>query len=90
MDNYHTDKHLEVEQWLEHHKRVHLHFTPTSASWMNQVEIWFYLLHRGAIQRGVFKSVAALRQAIQRFLEPGTTAAVLSPGSSRRPDPDPR
>jgi transposase len=69
VDNYHTHKHLEVEQWLEHHKRVHLHFTPTSASWMNQVEIWFSLLHRRAIQRGVFKSVAALRQAIQRFLD---------------------
>jgi len=69
VDNYHTHKHLQVNQWLERHKRVHLHFTPTSASWMNQVETWFSLLHRRAIHRGVFKSVAALREAIQRFLD---------------------
>jgi transposase len=69
VDNYHTHKHPQVSRWLERHKRVQLHFTPTSASWMNQVEIWFSLLHRRAIQRGVFKSVAALKQAIQRFLD---------------------
>jgi transposase len=69
VDNYHTHKHAQINRWLERHKRVHLHFTPTSASWMNQVEIWFSLLHRRALRRGVFKSVAALRQAIQRFLD---------------------
>jgi transposase len=69
VDNYHTHKHPQVTSWLERHKRFHLHFTPTSASWMNQVEVWFSLLHRRAIQRGVFKSVAALREAIQRFLD---------------------
>ena len=69
VDNYHTHKHPRVHSWLQRNKRVRLHFTPTSASWMNQVEIWFSLLHRRAIQRGVFKSVTALRQAIQRFLD---------------------
>lgn len=69
VDNYHTHKHVQISRWLERHKRIHLHFTPTSASWMNQVEIWFSLLHRRALRRGVFKSVAALRQAIQRFLD---------------------
>lgn len=69
VDNYHTHKHARVESWLKRHKRIQLHFTPTSASWMNQVEIWFSLLHRRALHRGVFKSVTALRQAIQRFLD---------------------
>jgi hypothetical protein len=45
------------------------HFTPTSASSVNQVETWFSLLQRRAIQRGVFSSVAALKQAIRRFLD---------------------
>ena len=69
LDNYHTHKNAGVVRWLKRHKRIQLHFTPTSASWMNQVEIWFSLLHRRAIQRGVFKSVASLREAIQRFLD---------------------
>lgn len=69
VDNYHTHKHPDVGRWLARHKRFHLHFTPTSASWMNQVEVWFSLLHRRAIHRGVFKSVRSLREAIQRFLD---------------------
>lgn len=69
LDNYATHKHPAVQEWLQHHPRFHLHFTPTSASWMNQVETWFSLLERKAIRRGVFHSVAALRTAIQRFLD---------------------
>ncbi|MGH7667059.1 MAG: transposase, partial [Candidatus Dormibacteria bacterium] len=69
LDNYGTHKHPAVREWLRHHPRFHLHFTPTSASWMNQVETWFSLLERKAIRRGVFHSVAALRNAIQRFLD---------------------
>jgi transposase len=69
LDNYHTHKHPVVREWLEHHPRFHLHFTPTSASWMNQVETWFSILQRRAIRRGVFRSVAVLRAAIQRFLD---------------------
>ncbi|MGH7640619.1 MAG: IS630 family transposase [Candidatus Dormibacteria bacterium] len=69
LDNYATHKHPEVQLWLLRHPRFHLHFTPTSASWMNQVECWFSILHRQAIRRGVFQSLAALRLAIQRFLD---------------------
>jgi DDE superfamily endonuclease len=58
-----------VKLWLAHHPRFHLHFTPTSASWMNQVETWFSLLERRAIRRGVFRNIAVLRDAIQRFLD---------------------
>jgi len=68
LDNYHTHKHPKVEEWLGQHPRFRLHFTPTSASWMNQVESWFSLLQRRAIRRGVFRSVGVLRAAIERFL----------------------
>jgi hypothetical protein len=48
---------------------LQLHFTPTSSSWMNQVETWFSIISRKAIRRGVFKSLGALIDAIQRFLD---------------------
>lgn len=69
LDNSSTHETPEVVQWLDRHRRVHLHFTPTSGSWMNQVETWFSLLSARAIRRGAFKNVAALRAAIQRFLD---------------------
>ena len=69
LDNYHTHKHAEVQAWLDAHPRVSLHFTPTSASWLNQVETWFSILQRRTIRRGTFTSVTALKQAIRRFLE---------------------
>jgi transposase len=69
LDNYRTHKHPEVNAWLARHPRFHLHFTPTSASWLNQVETWFSIVHRKAIRRGVFRSVAHLTAAIQRFLD---------------------
>jgi len=69
LDNYGTHKHPEVQAWLQRHPRVHLHFTPTSASWMNQVETWFSIIHRKAIRRGVFRSVPHLKDAIQRFID---------------------
>ncbi|MBJ7610660.1 MAG: hypothetical protein JF887_14730 [Candidatus Dormibacteraeota bacterium] len=47
-----------MREWLEAHPRVHLHFTPTSASWTNQDGTWFSILHRKAIRRGVFRSGA--------------------------------
>lgn len=68
LDNYRTHKHPEVRAWLAENPRFHLHFTPTSASWMNQVETWFSILHRKAIQRGVFRSVRALVVSIQQFI----------------------
>jgi transposase len=69
LDNYSTHKHPEVKRWLEKHPRYHLHFTPTSASWLNQVEIWFSLLTRRRIRRGVFKSVEELMAAIEKYIE---------------------
>jgi transposase len=69
LDNYRTHKHPVVTAWLAEHPRFQLHFTPTSASWMNQVETWFSILHRQAIQRGVFRSVRALIATIARFLD---------------------
>ena len=67
-DNYGTHKHPAVKQWLAAHRRFHLHFTPTSASWLNLVERWFGLITSQAIRRGSFQSVAQLEQAIARFL----------------------
>ena len=68
LDNYRTHKHPVVTAWLADNPRFQLHFTPTSASWMNQVETWFSILHRQAIERGVFRSVRALMAKIQQFL----------------------
>ena len=68
-DNYATHKHPKVKAWLARHPRFHLHFTPTSASWLNQVERFFGLITEDAIRRGVFTSVADLEDAIERYLE---------------------
>jgi transposase len=69
VDNYATHKHPKVKAWLKRHKRFHLHFTPTSASWLNQVERFFGLIIDEAIRRGAFQSVADLEAAIERYLE---------------------
>ena len=68
LDNYGTHKQEKVQKWLKRHKRFHLHFTPTGASWMNMVEIWFGILTNQAIRRGSFDSVAHLIEAIKAFL----------------------
>ena len=68
LDNYGTHKKDEVKKWLNRHKRFHLHFTPTGASWMNMAEIWFGILTNQAIRRGSFDSVANLIGAIKAFL----------------------
>ena len=67
-DNYATHKHAKVKAWLEKHSRFHLHFTPTSASWLNQVERFFAEITRNAIRRGVFKSVPELEATIDDYL----------------------
>jgi transposase len=67
-DNYGTHKHPTVKRWLAAHPRFHLHFTPTSASWLNLVERWFALITSQAIRRGSFDSVRRLEQAILRYL----------------------
>ncbi len=68
VDNYATHKHAKVKAWLEKHPRFHFHFTPTSASWLNQVERFFAEITRNAIRRGVFKSVPELEAAIDDYL----------------------
>jgi transposase len=67
-DNYGTHKHPAVKQWLAAHARFHLHFTPTSASWLNLVERWFALITQQVIRRGSFDSARRLEQAIMRWL----------------------
>jgi transposase len=69
MDNYGTHKHAAVKRWLAKRPRYHVHFTPTYASWLNQVEIWFNIITQKAIRRGSFSSVAELIAKIQRFVE---------------------
>jgi transposase len=66
LDNYCTHKKCDV--WLAKHPNVHFHFTPTSASWLNQVEIWFGILSRKALRGLSSKSTAELRQAIEAFI----------------------
>ena len=69
LDNYRTHKHDNVNQWLEKHPRFHLHFTPTSSSWLNLVERWFRELTGKALRRGVLYSVPDLITAIQAYLD---------------------
>ena len=68
LDNYRTHKHAKVDAWLEQHPRFHLHFTPTSSSWLNLVERSFRELTEKAIRRGVFHSVPDLIAAIEDYL----------------------
>jgi transposase len=69
MNNYSTHKHPTVKQWIERHKRFHLHFIPTSSCWLNLVERWFGEITRKRIRRGVFKSVKELIEAIQNYVK---------------------
>lgn len=69
VDNYATHKHPKVQAWLKRHPRFHMHFTPTSSSWLNLIERWFRELTEKQLRRGVFKSVAQLEQAIAEFVE---------------------
>ncbi len=69
LDNVSTHKTPAVRAWLERHPRITFHFTPTSASWLNQVETWFGILTRQAIRRGSFQSVKDLVAAIATFIE---------------------
>ena len=68
VDNYATHKHPKVSAWLAKHPRMHLHFTPTSASWLNLVERFFRDLTEEQIRRGVFHSVRDLENAITAYL----------------------
>lgn len=68
LDNSSTHQTPQIKKWLAEHPRFILHFTPTSASWLNAVESWFSQLERRAIHRGVFTSVKSLREEIKRFI----------------------
>ena len=88
MDNYAAHKHPEVKAWLAANPRIHVHFTPTSRSWLNLVEVWFGIIERQAIHRGTFASVTRpqrqdprLHQRLERPLPP------LRLDQDRRPDP---
>ena len=67
-DNYATHKHPVVQAWLEKHPRFHMHFTPTSASWLNMVERFFRDITTARLRNGVFRSVPELTQAIDEYI----------------------
>jgi putative transposase len=69
VDNYATRKHPAVKRWLAAHPRYQVHYTPTYASWLNQVEIWFHLISQRAIRRGTFKSAKDLIAKIDQFVQ---------------------
>jgi transposase len=69
MDNYAAHKRVEVRDWLADNPRIKVHFTPTSGSWMNLVEVWFGIIERQAIHRGTFGSVKDLNAKIRAFID---------------------
>src|SRR3954467_5607069 len=69
LDNYHTHKHDDITRWLAKNPRITLHFTPTSGSWLNLVEVFFGIITRQAIRRGSFNSVKQLVTAIRAFID---------------------
>jgi transposase len=69
LDNSSTHKTPEVNAWLQRHPRIHFHFTPTGASWLNMVEAWFSILTRKSIRRGSFDTVRALIRQIQAYID---------------------
>ena len=69
MDNYAAHKHPNVRAWLASNPRIRVHFTPTSSSWLNLVEVWFSIIERQAIHRGSFPSVRDLMIKIRAFID---------------------
>lgn len=69
MDNDASHKRAKVKKWLADHPRVKVHFTPTHASWMNLLEVWFGLVEPQAVRRGVFKSVTDLNGKLRAYIE---------------------
>jgi transposase len=69
LDNYGTHKTAKVIRWFARHPRYHLHFTPTSGSWINQVERWFAEITEKRIRRGSFPTVGSLEKAIHEYLD---------------------
>lgn len=69
MDNISMHKHHKIQEWLDRNKRIQVHFTPTHASWLNQIELWFSILARKVIRRGVFSSKQELVGKIMDFIK---------------------
>ena len=69
LDNYATHKTPSIRRWLAQRPRYHLHFTPTSSSWLNLVERWFAALTEKQLRRGVFRSTRELEQTIERYID---------------------
>jgi transposase len=100
LDNYHTHKHQDINDWLAKHPRITLHFTPTSGSWMNLVEVFFGIITRQAIRRGSFDNVTELNTAIRAFIDSYNnrcnpfvwtkTADEILPRATRQPTSDAR
>ena len=68
LDNLNTHK-PKIDRWLPKHPNVHLYYTPTHASWLNEVEIWFSILWKRALRNASFTSIQQVRQAITEFTE---------------------
>ena len=91
LDNLNTHK-PKQDRWLKAHPNVHLHYTPTYASWLNQVECWFSILSRSALRGASFTSPRQLREAIDKFVKVHNakavpfewTKAVVHPSRPRR------
>lgn len=100
LDNYHTHTHADIEKWLAQNRRVTLHFTPTSGSWMNLVEVFFGIITRQAILRGSYANVPELVSAIRTFIDGWNerchpfawtkTADEILPHATRKRDSDAR
>jgi putative transposase len=75
VDNYSTHKHPRVKRWFAARPRFQVHFTPTYASWLNQVEIWFNRITQQAIRRGTFRSVKELVEKIDQYVQSSNTHA---------------
>ena len=98
LDNYHTHKHDDITRWLAKHRRITLHFTPTSGSWLNLIEVFFGIITRQAIRRGSFDNVKQLTTAIRAYIDayndrcrPFTwtkTADQILPRATRQPTSD--
>ena len=67
-DNLSAHKTKAVQAWLAAHPRVHMHYTPTYSSWLNQVELWYAKIERDCIARGIFTSTADLRRKLMQYI----------------------
>jgi len=69
VDNLSVHKHEDVRKWLSRHRRIRFHFTPTHASWLNQIELWFSILSRKLLKRGIFNSKQELVAKVMDYIE---------------------